>query len=215
MSKKRKTRPARSMKAERVGSTSLRVIGGRLRGQRFEYTGDPVTRPMKQRVREAVFNLVGPAVRGTHVIDLFAGTGALSWEALSRGAHSATLVERHFPTARIIRKNAQSLGLAERIETVAGDTFIWARQLDPTSLPQDRRWLVFCSPPYDFYVERKDSLIRLLKSMLLPAPAESMIVVECDQRFDAVADLPGPASWDIRTYSPAVVAILTTESVTE
>ena len=57
----------------------LRIIGGSLRGRRLQYTGDLRTRPMKDRVRESVFNLIGPAVVGSHAIDLFAGTGAWAW----------------------------------------------------------------------------------------------------------------------------------------
>ena len=86
---------------------------------------------MKQRVREAMFNLLGPRVIGTQVFDLFAGTGALAWEALSRGAQRATLIERHFPTARLIRENAASLGLTDRIDVVPGDTFVWGKRLAP------------------------------------------------------------------------------------
>ncbi len=62
--------------------TVLRIIGGVHRGRKLEYSGDPRTRPMKDRVREAVFNLLGPDVAGKYVIDLFAGTGALGLEAL-------------------------------------------------------------------------------------------------------------------------------------
>jgi 16S rRNA (guanine966-N2)-methyltransferase len=76
---------------------------------------------MKQRVREAAFNLLGSRVAGMHVIDLFAGTGALAWEALSRGAASATLIERHFPTARLLRETAVDLGVAGQITVVPGD----------------------------------------------------------------------------------------------
>ncbi len=89
-------------------SGTLRVIGGTLRGQPIRYLGDPRTRPMKQRVREAAFNLLGSLVEGAHVLDLFAGTGALTWEAISRGARSATLLERHFPSARLVQQNAQN-----------------------------------------------------------------------------------------------------------
>src|SRR5262245_28662629 len=89
--------------------TPPRIIGGKLRGRKLIYTGDPRTRPMKERVREAIFNLIGVAVRDRHAIDLFAGTGALGLEAISRGAGSATLVERHFPTAGVIKQNAAAL----------------------------------------------------------------------------------------------------------
>src|SRR5690349_8416360 len=61
---------------EENGPKGVRIIGGTMRGRTIEYSGDPRTRPMKDRTREAVYNLVGPSVKGTHAIDLFAGTGA-------------------------------------------------------------------------------------------------------------------------------------------
>ena len=87
----------------------MRIVGGKYRGRQIRYDGDARTRPMKDRVREAVFNLVGPAVKGTIVWDLFGGTGAMALEALSRGADRATIVERRFPTADVIRENVSRL----------------------------------------------------------------------------------------------------------
>ncbi len=96
---------------ERIAAT-LRIIGGKFARRRLKYTGDPRTRPMKDRVREALFNLVGPSVIDAHAIDLFAGTGALGLEALSRGAARATFVERHYPTAATIKENIATLASA-------------------------------------------------------------------------------------------------------
>src|SRR6476661_8043397 len=93
----------------------LRIVGGSMRGRKLKYSGDLRTRPMKDRVREAVFNLLGTQVAGSHAIDLFAGTGALGLEAISRGAAMATFIERHLPTANLIQENASAIGIAERI----------------------------------------------------------------------------------------------------
>ena len=87
---KRKAKPDLQDSAQ---ATELRIIGGHFRARKLLYHGDPVTRPMKHRVREAIFNLVGLEAKGRHAIDLFAGTGALGLEALSRGATSATFIE--------------------------------------------------------------------------------------------------------------------------
>src|SRR5262249_42961688 len=92
----------RANRAERDRSEAIvRIIGGEYRGRKLQYSGDIRTRPMKDRVREALFNLIGPNVRGMHAIDLFAGTGALGLEAISRGAAGATFIERHYPTAEL------------------------------------------------------------------------------------------------------------------
>jgi 16S rRNA (guanine966-N2)-methyltransferase len=158
---------------------------------------------MKDRVREAVFNLVGPAVKGKHALDLFAGTGALGLEALSRGAVRATFIEQHFPTAEIIKTNIATLAADDRATVLPGNTFIWARRLpDLGAAP----WVVFCSPPYSFYVERRAEMLHLLETLLAAAPAESIFVVEADARFP-MGDLPDPAAWDVREYPPAVVAM--------
>ncbi len=193
----------------RAQSNSLRIIGGELRGRQLRYSGDPRTRPMKDNVREAVFNLIGAWVPGRLAIDLFSGSGALGIEALSRGALHAIFIERHIPTAQLIEENLQQLQLESRGVVIAADTFFWGRQLSSehppygTSVP----WLVFCSPPYDLYVQRAVDLIGLLQHLIDLAPSESVFVVESDTRFDG-AQLPYPDRWRRRSYSPAVVHVL-------
>jgi 16S rRNA (guanine966-N2)-methyltransferase len=200
-------RPTNTRNATTVTGT-LRVIGGTLRGRPIAYSGDLCTRPMKQRVREAMFNLLGPRVVGTHVIDLFAGTGALAWEAMSRGARNATLIERHFPTARLIRQNAASFGLTDLIDVVPGDTFFWGRRLapQPAAVSGDPPWLVFCSPPYDLYVSQLQPMLELLHKIVDVAPRLSLVVVEADEQFDP-GNLPASYAWDVRSYPPAVLAV--------
>ena len=181
----------------------VRIIGGTMRGRLLEYSGDLRTRPMKDRVREAVFNLVGPAVEGSHAIDLFAGTGALALEAISRGAASATLIERHHPSSELIKQNARSLGV-ECCEVVFGDAFLWAKK--QASKLASPRWLVFCSPPYEFYVSRLAEMLDLLNGLWLAAPGGSQFVVEADERFD-FGLLPEPTLWDVRNYRPARIGV--------
>jgi 16S rRNA (guanine966-N2)-methyltransferase len=161
---------------------------------------------MKQRVREAVFNLVGPAVVGKHALDLFAGTGALGLEALSRGAAGATFIERHAPSVRLIRENVDSLSLSDRAEIHFGDAFLWTRQHPTWSAPQSGLWLVLCSPPYDFYVERCTAMVGLLDELHRRAPEGSLFVVEADARFD-FGSLNHLGVWDVRAYPPAVVGL--------
>ncbi|HEX4000403.1 MAG TPA: RsmD family RNA methyltransferase [Pirellulales bacterium] len=182
-----------------------RIIGGKFRHRRLIYAPNLHTRPMKDRVREAVFNLIGPAVEGKHVIDLFAGTGALGFEGLSRGAAGATFVDRHFPTADLIRQNAAALEVAERVTVYPANVLLWSRRLPP--LPAAAAWLVFCSPPWDIYVEQSEAVLGLLQTLLDHAPAASIFVVEADERFD-LGLLPRPGEWMVREYPPAIVAIL-------
>jgi len=157
---------------------------------------------MKDRVREAVFNLIGPAVKECQVVDLFAGTGAMSFEAISRGASRAILIERKFPNVRLIEENGSILGITDKLQVQAGDTFLAYRDLQLDNTP----WLVFCCPPYDFYHSRTQELVCVVHWFCDAAPRGSLVVVECDQRFDTNL-LPDPDLWDVRTYPPAVVGI--------
>lgn len=185
----------------------LRIIGGVHRGRTLQYSGDPRTRPMKDRVREAVFNLLGVEVEGKFAIDLFAGTGALGLEALSRGASGALFLEQHFPSADLIRRNAATLGLADAVEIAPADTFIYFRRgVNLPALSQNAAWVVFCSPPFEFFVSRRDEMLALISKLLTSAPAGSLFVVESDARFDFAA-LPQAADWDVREYPPARVGI--------
>jgi len=159
---------------------------------------------MKDRVREAVFNLVGPAIVGSHAFDLFAGTGAMGLEAVSRGAARATFVERHFPTAALIRQTIRDLEVADFTEIVSGDVFHWSRHLPAGD---GEHWTIFVCPPYDLWVAEHDEMCALVVRVLEGAPPESIVVVESDERF-GYAGLPRAAAWDVRMYPPAVVGIL-------
>lgn len=160
---------------------------------------------MKDRVREVVFNLLGPRVRDKYVIDLFAGTGAIGFEALSRGAVGAHFIEQHYPTARVIKENIRTLGVGDQTQVLTADTFIWARQLD--ELPRSTPWAVFCSPPYDFFIDRREEMLSLIAGMVEAAPPDSLLVVESDDRFDW-EQLGEPDSWSLRRFPPAVLGIL-------
>ena len=188
---------------------ALRIIGGSMRGRQVAYSGDPRTRPMKDRVREAVLNLLGPTQQGKHVLDLFAGTGALGLEAVSRGAARATFYERHFPTADIIRRNVATLGVENICEVVAANTFLQFRRGRDTLPAADpaQPWLVFCSPPFAFYVERQAEMIELLTTVTELAPPGSVIVAESDEQFDFNL-LPSPEEWNVRDYPPARIGML-------
>jgi 16S rRNA (guanine(966)-N(2))-methyltransferase RsmD len=181
-----------------------RIVGGTLRGRKLTYNGDLRTRPMKDRTREAVFNLVGTRVVGSHAIDLFAGTGALGLEALSRGAARATFIEQHFPTADLIKQHLKQFEITVPCQVEPGNTFIWAkRKYDLGEQP----WVVFCCPPYAFYVDRKAEMLELIESLVERAPVGSVFVVEADERFD-FSELPRAKAWDLRTYWPATVGFL-------
>ena len=210
MARKPKNSSSRRPRSTESSVSSLRIIGGKLRGQTIKHSGDARTRPMKDRVREAIFNLVGPAIKQRQILDLFAGTGAIALEALSRGASQALLLEQHFPTVRLVEENAASLKLSEQVEVIGTDTFFWVTHRLPaqTTLAGDIPWVIFCSPPYIFYTQRWPEMEQLIHSIARLAPPQSLFVLEADQNLDLV-QLPWADQWDVRTYAPAVVGILT------
>jgi len=203
---KRKQSKKKNSAQEPAVDAPMRIIGGSFRNKRIEYSGDSRTRPMKERVREAVFNLIGPSVKDKLSIDLFAGTGAMGLEAISRGAIRTICIERHVPTTKIIRNNAEALEAVDRCAIHAMSSFIWTKQ-SLSDVPLDHPWLVFFCPPYDFYVSRWEELSQQLETFLEAAPEDSILIVEFDAQFDE-SQLPQAESWDVRTYSPARVGIL-------
>ncbi|MBK1653750.1 16S rRNA (guanine(966)-N(2))-methyltransferase RsmD [Allochromatium vinosum] len=122
-------------------SNQLRLIGGRHRGRRLGFPDQPGLRPTSDRVRETLFNWVAPLIEGARCLDLFAGSGALGFEALSRGAGKVVMVERAAVVARQLRANAGMLGAAD-LQVHEADALIW---LERDGEPFD---LVFLDPPF-------------------------------------------------------------------
>jgi 16S rRNA (guanine966-N2)-methyltransferase len=117
----------------------VRIIAGTHRGHRIAAPKGRDTRPTSDRVRENAFNLIGP-VDDADVLDLFAGSGAMGLEALSRGAASATFVENSSGAAKAIKRNAEALGASDRVQIFGGSALAL-----PRSEPFD---LILADPPY-------------------------------------------------------------------
>lgn len=120
----------------------VRIIGGRWRGRRLPVADLPGLRPTGDRARETLFNWLAPVIEGSRCLDCFAGSGALGFEAASRGARRVTLIERARPAARVLQANAERLG-AGAIEVVAEDALIWLERA--AGEPYD---VCFLDPPF-------------------------------------------------------------------
>ena len=120
----------------------MRIIGGTLGGRVLRAPGGATTRPTSEKVREAVFDILGP-IEGAHVLDLFAGTGALGLEAVSRGAAFALFVDDGAEARALIRGNVETLGLGGVTKIFRRD----ATKLGPAH-PIEPFGLVFADPPY-------------------------------------------------------------------
>jgi len=125
-----------------AGPNVLRVIGGEWRGRRLRFPGRPGIRPTPNRVRETLFNWLAPVVAGSRCLDLFAGSGALGLEALSRGAASVTFVESDRATADALRATVTKLAPGRGL-VVLGDALRWLEG------PPQAFDIVFLDPPFD------------------------------------------------------------------
>jgi 16S rRNA (guanine966-N2)-methyltransferase len=124
--------------------SKLRVSGGEAKGRRLKAPKN--IRPTQGMVKQALFNIVGPHIEGAVVLDLFAGSGAIGIEALSRGASGVTFVDREPRGLAILRQNLEALGLEERALVVRGDVVRWLEASADAVKGAD---FVFLDPPYD------------------------------------------------------------------
>jgi len=177
----------------------MRIIAGVFKGRRLA----PVkgrTRPTSAKVREAVFNILGPAVVGVRVLDLFAGTGALGIEAMSRGASAAVFVEDHPEAVKALRRNLEDLGLP-------GQTRVWplpvTTALKKLAAQGDRFGLVFLDPPYGGG-KAPAALDALAELNLLST--EASVVVEHSRRDTLPEESGRLRRTEVRRYGDTQVA---------
>lgn len=162
----------------------MRVVAGRLGGRRFRAPRGRDTRPTSDRVREALFSMLGP-VDELRVLDLFAGSGALAIEALSRGAANATLVERDRHAVAVIRDNLAALELGpDRAQVVHAPAHIALRD---ASARGDAYDLVLLDPPYRDAAALGRELSQALPAVLAP---DARVVAESDRRAPLALELP-------------------------
>jgi 16S rRNA (guanine966-N2)-methyltransferase len=174
----------------------VRIVGGRFGGRTLRAPRGRGTRPTPERVREALFSILAD-VGGAQVLDLFAGSGALAIEALSRGAASATFVDSSRAATAAIHRNLDSLGLEGEVRRQDAFTFLESargrtRQYD----------LVFLDPPY----RHTTALGRELSAALIPVLApDARVVAESDRR--APLELGALRSLDERRYGDTLIRI--------
>ena len=173
----------------------MRVVGGALGGRRLvaPEPGSDSTRPTSDRAREAIFNMLVSVMDldGVTVTDLFAGTGALGIEALSRGAAHAAFIDSDPAACRIINANLAGLGLAGRAAVVRSDIESYLAAYSDTVD------LAFADPPYGF--DRWAELLRTLDAAVL--------VCESDREIEPGPDHPWD-TWRVRQYGTPVITIL-------
>ena len=157
-----------------------RIVAGSAKGRTLAVPKSG-TRPTSERVREALFSRLDHmnVLEGATVLDLYAGTGALGLEALSRGASSATLVEKASGAARVATANVRSTGLSARVVTADSRAYLGGRSAEPLSGEVD---LVFIDPPYDIAEEEMTAVLEGLAPWIGP---DALVVVERSTRAPA------------------------------
>jgi 16S rRNA (guanine966-N2)-methyltransferase len=124
---------------------SMRIISGRLRGKKLHGPRGMELRPTSDRLKETLFNILGPGIHGAVVLDAFAGTGAIGLEALSRDAQEVVFIESDREAVRLIRKNLQWCGIASGYRILQEDVFTSLRSLARSGFQAD---IAFLDPPY-------------------------------------------------------------------
>jgi 16S rRNA (guanine966-N2)-methyltransferase len=176
----------------------VRIIAGKFKSRPLRALSGTDTRPTSDRLRETLFNVLTAgdpeALKDSVWLDVYAGTGAVGIEALSRGAHSVTFVENNRAAAKLIRENLKSLEVEEGFEVVEHDAARALRQLDTQALSCD---YVFLDPPYRLHDAYEEALGFIGQSQIL-RPI-SIVVAEHDKRHD-----PGESFGALRRYRTLV-----------
>lgn len=180
----------------------MRIVAGRWGGRRLSAPRGSATRPTSDRVREALFSILGARVEGARVLDLFAGSGALGLEALSRGAARADFVETAPRALSALRANLDSLGAGDEARVLRSDALRHLRGADVAERQYD---LVFLDPPYALAARLGPELSESLPRVLAPG---ATVVSESDRRDPLHLELP---LRDERSYGDTLIRIHDTE----
>jgi 16S rRNA (guanine966-N2)-methyltransferase len=184
--------------------TQVRIVAGSLRGRKLTCVVHAGMRPTPQLVREALFSILGNAVPGRVFYDVFAGTGVVGLEAVSRGATAARLIEKDPRQAADIQKYADQFGVADKVQVLRADAYRWAeRWVPPGSEPVN----LFLSPPFPDLTERADEFLGLVKTLREKAPDESVLTIQAEEGFP-LGELPDLPAWDVRRYGRNMLLFL-------
>jgi 16S rRNA (guanine966-N2)-methyltransferase len=182
--------------------TQVRIVAGSLRGRRLTVVVHEGMRPTPQMVREAYFSILGNAIPDRVFYDIFAGTGVVGLEAVSRGASSARFIEMNARQVADIQKYADEFGVNDKVQVLKADAYRWAeRWLEPKESVN-----LFLSPPFPDLSQKADEFLQLVSVLLQKAPDESVLTIQAEEGFP-LARLPDPDQWDVRGYGRNLLLI--------
>jgi len=182
----------------------MRVISGTLKGRRLMAPAGMATRPTADRIKESVFNILAGSVQAKRVLDLFAGTGALGIEALSRGAAHAVFVDQAKAALSAIRRNIRDLGLEDHTRVIHWNIL---NNLNCLKLERDTFDLVFLDPPYETNAVTP-ALTGLLSCGALTAGAR--VIIEHSSREPIVQPMDKLILMDQRRFGKTLVSFFDT-----
>jgi 16S rRNA (guanine966-N2)-methyltransferase len=180
--------------------TRIRIVAGALRGRKLVCTVSPSLRPTPQAVREALFSILGDAVPGRPFFDVFAGTGVVGLEALSRGASEAVFVERDFRLIDDVERHLKAFAVRDQARTVRADVYRWAERWAAPATAAN----VFLSPPFPDLERRPDEMLALLTGLQERLAPGSVLVLQAEPT-EMLSRLPRRGEWDERHYGRNVL----------
>ena len=175
--------------------TQIRIVAGSLRGRKLTCTVNANLRPTPQRVREALFSILGDAVPERPFFDIFAGTGVIGLEAMSRGASSVLFIERDFRLIGDLERHIKEFGLGEQARIARTDVYRWIERWQAPDEPVT----LFLSPPFRDYEQRLDELLSVISQLQERVRPASVIVLQAESKA-TLDELPARADWDERRY---------------
>jgi 16S rRNA (guanine966-N2)-methyltransferase len=180
----------------------VRIVAGALRGRKLTCEISPDLRPTPQMVREALFSILGNAVPDRPFYDVFAGTGVVGLEALSRGAKAAEFIERDFRLGQDIDRHLKAFGFTREGAVRRADAYRWAEHWQAPAEPVN----VFLSPPFPDLDRRTDDLLGLVGALQRKVYPGSVLAVQ-SEKGSALDQLPRAEEWEERRYGRNVLWI--------
>ncbi len=176
----------------------IRVIAGAAKGRRLKMVPGDTTRPVMDRVKEALFNILGRGIVGSSFLDLFAGTGSVGIEALSRGAGRVVFIDRHPLAIRTIHENLERTRLADRAEVLRADSLVYLRHPRPEAFEY-----VYVAPP-QYKGVWKEVLLALDENRAHLQP-EGVVIVQIDPHEREEVSLRALRPYDERVYGKTML----------
>jgi 16S rRNA (guanine(966)-N(2))-methyltransferase RsmD len=188
--------------------THLRIVAGSLRGRKLTCSVNANLRPTPQMVREALFSILGTAVPERPFFDIFAGTGVVGLEAISRGASSVTFIERDFRLIADLERHIDAFGVGDQARIARTDVYRWIERWEAPPEPIT----AFLSPPFRDFEQRLDELLNVIAKLQERVQPGSVIVLQAESKAP-LDDLPVRADWDERHYGRNHLLIWVRETV--